>query len=83
MVWAYACIVGLTAILLIVNIRSAMREYQLHRYVLRTSCQLATLLFVGLMLTTVSYLMINRSMDAALALQEESINREVRHSLKI
>lgn len=77
MVMGYAAIVVLTVILVIYNVRSAISEFELHRYRSRLCNQMATLLLVGAMLITVSYLVIDRTMNAAESLQGETIRHAV------
>ena len=67
MFWAYCVIAGLTVVLVIVNVRSAVDEYRKHHLALRLACQMIALLLAGAMLITVSYFVIDRSMDAAVS----------------
>jgi hypothetical protein len=75
MLWAYGATVLLTAILVLMNVRSGVREFRLHRYVPRLIAQLVGVVLVGSMLITVSYFVIDRTFDAALSMQEEALHR--------
>jgi len=79
---AYAGIVILTAILILMNVRSAIREYKIHCYRPRLASQMVAVTLVGAMLITLSYFVIDRTMDAALSVQEDSLQRQMPMSLK-
>jgi len=77
MVWAYGCIVFLSLALVVMNVRSAVAEFEKHRFISRLISQIATLMLVSGMLITISYRVIDRSMEAAASLQEEATQHRV------
>ena len=81
MLAAYTCIVVLTVILVIHNVRVAAGEFQHHRYVSRLVSHMITLAIVAGFLVTISYSIIDRAMNAADALQEESAQHRIPKSL--
>jgi uncharacterized metal-binding protein len=77
MLAAYISITLLTVILVVHNVRIAVSEYHKHRYWLRLSSQMVTLLIVGVMLITVSYLVLDRALDAEASLRDENVQHRV------
>lgn len=81
MLAAYTGIVVLTVVLVIHNVRIAVGEFHYHRYMSRLLNHMVTLAIVSSFLVTISYYVIDRAMNAADSLQEESAQHRIPRSL--
>jgi len=76
---AYVVIVGLTVILVIMNVRSVVQQFAKDRNVVRLYSYLATLLIMAVLITGVTSAVVTRVIDSEALLQQPDATDVVRY----